>query len=76
MFVLCSYTFNKVEKSSELVWRMQRYYVVRQFHLKPMSPPPLILVEHIYRAIRGILRWRQMSKNHCEGDSGNFGLRE
>jgi len=71
MFVLCSYTFKKVEKSSELVWRMQRYYVIRQFHLKPILPPPLILVESIYHLIRGII-----SKNRCEGDSRNFGLRE
>ena len=75
MFVLCSYTFKRVEKSSELVWRMQRYYVVRQFHLKPILPPPLILVEHIFRLIRGILCRGQMSKNRCKGDR-NFGLRE
>jgi len=52
MFVLCSNTFGIVQENASLLWKMQRYHLVKEFQLKLVLAPPLILIAHIYLIVR------------------------
>ncbi|KAM8893537.1 transient receptor potential cation channel subfamily M member 1-like [Spinachia spinachia] len=41
-------TFFEVKSISNQVWKFQRYQLIMTFHDRPILPPPLIVVPHIY----------------------------
>ena len=45
-----------VNSISTQVWKFQRYSLVLEFESKPILPPPLILVCHLYLMIKYIIR--------------------
>ena len=49
-------TYIRISKSSDQVWKYHRYYIVLKYESKPMLPPPLILLSHIYLLIKLIIR--------------------
>ncbi|KAG0710418.1 Transient receptor potential cation channel trpm [Chionoecetes opilio] len=51
--------FQEVNAISHQVWMFQRFQVVMEFEGKPVFPPPLIILSHIYRVIKYFFRrWK------------------
>ncbi|CAF3698093.1 unnamed protein product [Adineta steineri] len=50
-------TYIRISKSSDQVWKYHRYYIVLKYESKPMLPPPLIFISHIYLLIKLFLRY-------------------
>lgn len=48
--------FNEVNAIAHQVWMFQRFTVVMEYEQKPVLPPPLIAVCHIYLLLRYFLR--------------------
>ncbi|CAN9506567.1 unnamed protein product [Ophioblennius macclurei] len=45
-------TFFEVKSISNQVWKFQRYQLIMTFHDRPILPPPLIVLPHIYIVLR------------------------
>uniref|UniRef100_A0A287DD81 Transient receptor potential cation channel subfamily M member 1 n=1 Tax=Ictidomys tridecemlineatus TaxID=43179 RepID=A0A287DD81_ICTTR len=58
-------TFFEVKSISNQVWKFQRYQLIMTFHDRPVLPPPMIILSHIYIIIMRL-------SGHCrkkrEGD--------
>lgn len=48
-------TFQKVQDNSEKVWRFHRFSLVYEYYERPALFPPLIILNHMYRAIRWLI---------------------
>ena len=48
--------FIEVNAIAHQVWMFQRFTVVMEYEQKPVLPPPLIVVSHLYLLVRIILR--------------------
>ena len=55
LFSFHSDTFQKVQDNSEKVWRFHRFSLVYEYYERPALFPPLILLNHIYRAVRWLV---------------------
>ncbi|XP_024940536.1 transient receptor potential cation channel trpm isoform X3 [Cephus cinctus] len=49
--------FNEVNAVAHQVWMFQRFTVVMEYEQKPVLPPPLIVICHIYLLVKYILRY-------------------
>lgn len=49
--------FNEVNAVAHQVWMFQRFTVVMEYEQKPVLPPPLIIVSHIYLLVKYIIRY-------------------
>ncbi|XP_068446752.1 transient receptor potential cation channel subfamily M member 1-like [Clinocottus analis] len=45
-------TFFEVKSISNQVWKFQRYQLIMTFHERPILPPPLILLPHVFLLLR------------------------
>uniref|UniRef100_A0A8C4HX35 Transient receptor potential cation channel subfamily M member 1 n=1 Tax=Dicentrarchus labrax TaxID=13489 RepID=A0A8C4HX35_DICLA len=45
-------TFFEVKSISNQVWKFQRYQLIMTFHDRPILPPPLIILPHIYIVLK------------------------
>ncbi|XP_042338013.1 transient receptor potential cation channel subfamily M member 1, partial [Plectropomus leopardus] len=45
-------TFFEVKSISNQVWKFQRYQLIMTFHDRPILPPPLIVLPHIYIVLK------------------------
>lgn len=50
--VFSSNTFSLVQERSDLVWKFQRYDLIREYLERPALAPPLILISHLYLLIK------------------------
>ena len=62
----CSNTFAKVEVIADVIWKTQRYHLVRDYASHPVLPPPLIVVEHAFLLIRAIIHKLQSQKKNAK----------
>ncbi|CAL4164580.1 unnamed protein product, partial [Meganyctiphanes norvegica] len=60
--------FNEVNSISHQVWMFQRFRVVMEFEEKPVFPAPLIIISHIYRAIKYF--YQRYKSKPCLYDQG------
>ncbi|XP_006903000.1 PREDICTED: transient receptor potential cation channel subfamily M member 1 [Elephantulus edwardii] len=58
-------TFFEVKSISNQVWKFQRYQLIMTFHDRPVLPPPMIILSHIYIII---MRLRGRCRKRREGD--------
>ncbi|XP_010636524.1 transient receptor potential cation channel subfamily M member 1 isoform X2 [Fukomys damarensis] len=58
-------TFFEVKSISNQVWKFQRYQLIMTFHDRPVLPPPMIILSHIYILI---MRLRSRFRTRREGD--------
>ncbi|XP_011855960.1 PREDICTED: transient receptor potential cation channel subfamily M member 1 isoform X1 [Mandrillus leucophaeus] len=58
-------TFFEVKSISNQVWKFQRYQLIMTFHDRPVLPPPMIILSHIYIII---MRLSGRCKKKREGD--------
>ncbi|XP_034385716.1 transient receptor potential cation channel subfamily M member 1-like [Cyclopterus lumpus] len=45
-------TFFEVKSISNQVWKFQRYQLIMNFHDRPILPPPLIVLPHVYIVLK------------------------
>lgn len=48
--------FNEVNSVSHQVWMFQRFTVVMEYEQKPVLPPPLIILSHVYLILKYLKR--------------------
>ncbi|CAH7333830.1 Trpm1 [Phodopus roborovskii] len=58
-------TFFEVKSISNQVWKFQRYQLIMTFHDRPVLPPPMIILSHIYIII---MRLSGRCRKKREGD--------
>ncbi|KAK2508711.1 hypothetical protein MC885_004981, partial [Smutsia gigantea] len=58
-------TFFEVKSISNQVWKFQRYQLIMTFHDRPVLPPPMIILSHIYIIV---MRLRGRCRKKREGD--------
>ncbi|KAM6202426.1 transient receptor potential cation channel subfamily M member 1 [Rhynchocyon petersi] len=58
-------TFFEVKSISNQVWKFQRYQLIMTFHDRPVLPPPMIILSHLYIII---MRLRGHCRKRREGD--------
>jgi len=51
-----SFTFEQVQTQTDLVWRYERYSIIRQYFDRPALFPPLIIITHFIELIKLIIR--------------------
>ena len=69
-FYLSSNTFSTVSEKTNLIWKTQRYELVREFDSRPLFPPPLVLISHVYHA------YLHFYRKIVVEDKTKFGFRE
>ncbi|XP_052279179.1 transient receptor potential cation channel subfamily M member 3-like isoform X3 [Dreissena polymorpha] len=60
--------FIRMNPHTMKVWKFQRYQLIVNHELRPILPPPLIVISHIYLALKFIKRRCQGKRDHF--DSG------
>nr|XP_035159512.1 transient receptor potential cation channel subfamily M member 1 isoform X6 [Callithrix jacchus] len=58
-------TFFEVKSISNQVWKFQRYQLIMTFHDRPVLPPPMIILSHIYIIV---MRLSARCRKKREGD--------
>ncbi|XP_076624685.1 transient receptor potential cation channel, subfamily M isoform X8 [Colletes latitarsis] len=66
--------FNEVNAVAHQVWMFQRFTVVMEYEQKPVLPPPLIVVCHIYLLVKYLLRYVTQGKASA-GETYDNGLK-
>ncbi|XP_070551186.1 transient receptor potential cation channel subfamily M member 5-like [Ptychodera flava] len=51
LIAMFSFTFQRVQDKSELIWRFYRFGLISEYHNRPTLVPPLIVINHVYRLI-------------------------
>lgn len=58
--------FNETNSISHQVWMFQRFTVVMEYQQKPVLPPPLIAICHLYSLLRYCIRKSKNLKEVCD----------
>ncbi|XP_015190777.1 PREDICTED: transient receptor potential cation channel trpm isoform X4 [Polistes dominula] len=66
--------FNEVNAVAHQVWMFQRFTVVMEYEQKPVLPPPLIAVCHVYLLVKYLLRHLTRGKRST-GETCDNGLK-
>ena len=73
-FFLYSYTFQQVQDNSEKVWRFYRYSLIYEFFDKPTFPPPLIVLNLLFRMMKYLRSYcgapRKLNHDFCKYIAG------
>uniref|UniRef100_A0A7N4NZU3 Transient receptor potential cation channel subfamily M member 1 n=2 Tax=Sarcophilus harrisii TaxID=9305 RepID=A0A7N4NZU3_SARHA len=67
-------TFFEVKSISNQVWKFQRYQLIMTFHDRPVLPPPMIILSHLYIIIMR-LSGRCRKKSKGDQDERDRGLK-
>ena len=51
MTCYCSNVYQKVEQQGKKMWSFYRYNLTIEYNEKPLLPPPLIIINILWRAI-------------------------
>ena len=62
---LFSATFIKNNAYSREIWMFQRYQLIIEHEMRPIFPPPVIIITHLYLALKYICR-------RCKGKRDYF----
>uniref|UniRef100_A0A8C7ZQY8 Transient receptor potential cation channel, subfamily M, member 1b n=1 Tax=Oryzias sinensis TaxID=183150 RepID=A0A8C7ZQY8_9TELE len=68
-------TFFEVKSISNQVWKFQRYQLIMTFHDRPILPPPLIILSHLYILFSRLFRRCVKKKQEGELDEKDRGLK-
>ncbi|XP_075431986.1 transient receptor potential cation channel subfamily M member 1 isoform X6 [Ascaphus truei] len=67
-------TFFEVKSISNQVWKFQRYQLIMTFHDRPVLPPPMIILSHLYIILKRIC-CRCKKKREGDQDERDRGLK-
>ena len=65
-----SFTFQSVQTQTDLVWRYERYSLIREYFDRPPLFPPLIFLTHLIEI--GKLFYRRLLKNRRKIQAKTF----
>uniref|UniRef100_A0A3B5MR31 Transient receptor potential cation channel, subfamily M, member 1b n=1 Tax=Xiphophorus couchianus TaxID=32473 RepID=A0A3B5MR31_9TELE len=68
-------TFFEVKSISNQVWKFQRYQLIMTFHDRPILPPPLIILSHLYILFNRLFRRCVRKNKEGELDEKDRGLK-
>ncbi|XP_029378315.1 transient receptor potential cation channel subfamily M member 1-like [Echeneis naucrates] len=68
-------TFFEVKSISNQVWKFQRYQLIMTFHDRPILPPPLIILSHLYILCSRVFRRCARKRQEGELDEKDRGLK-
>ncbi|CAG5957994.1 unnamed protein product [Menidia menidia] len=68
-------TFFEVKSISNQVWKFQRYQLIMTFHDRPILPPPLIILSHLYILFSRLFRRCARKRQEGELDEKDRGLK-
>ncbi|KAM9376063.1 transient receptor potential cation channel subfamily M member 1-like [Pholidichthys leucotaenia] len=68
-------TFFEVKSISNQVWKFQRYQLIMTFHDRPILPPPLIILSHLYILFSRMFRRCARKRQEGELDEKDRGLK-
>uniref|UniRef100_A0A8C6LYA1 Transient receptor potential cation channel, subfamily M, member 1b n=2 Tax=Nothobranchius furzeri TaxID=105023 RepID=A0A8C6LYA1_NOTFU len=68
-------TFFEVKSISNQVWKFQRYQLIMTFHDRPILPPPLIILSHLYILFNRLFRHCLKKRQEGELDEKDRGLK-
>ncbi|CAL9697510.1 unnamed protein product [Knipowitschia caucasica] len=68
-------TFFEVKSISNQVWKFQRYQLIMTFHDRPILPPPLIILSHLYILLSRLFKRCAKKKVDGELDEKDRGLK-
>ncbi|XP_063335702.1 transient receptor potential cation channel subfamily M member 1 isoform X2 [Pelmatolapia mariae] len=68
-------TFFEVKSISNQVWKFQRYQLIMTFHDRPILPPPLIILSHLYILFNRMFKRCARKKQEGELDEKDRGLK-
>ncbi|CAF1110172.1 unnamed protein product [Rotaria sordida] len=66
LIAMFSYTFESVQTHTDLVWRYERYLLIRTYFDQPPLFPPLTIITHIIEFIKLIYRYLLNHRNKTE----------
>ncbi|XP_076087671.1 transient receptor potential cation channel subfamily M member-like 2 [Mytilus galloprovincialis] len=67
LIAMFSNTFQKVQDNAVLIWKFHRYSLVHEYYERPFLAPPLIMMNHLYRA--GYFIYHKWCKKDCKLDT-------
>ncbi|CAF0766794.1 unnamed protein product [Rotaria sp. Silwood1] len=63
LIAMFSYTFQTVQDQTDLVWRYERYSLIREYFDRPPLFPPFIIITHLIELIKFLIRHCQNRNN-------------
>ncbi|XP_061579658.1 transient receptor potential cation channel subfamily M member 2 isoform X2 [Cololabis saira] len=66
LIAIFNFTFQEVQDNTDRIWKFQRYQLIKEYHSRPVFPPPLIIFSHLYLFIRRIVLRRPPIKHKEE----------
>ncbi|XP_027006707.2 transient receptor potential cation channel subfamily M member 2 [Tachysurus fulvidraco] len=63
LIAIFNYTFEEVQGNTDIIWKFQRYELIKEYHSRPALPPPFVILSHIYLFIRRVLLRRAPQKH-------------
>ncbi|UJR10750.1 hypothetical protein I4U23_014938 [Adineta vaga] len=57
LIAMFSFTFDSVQTQTDLVWRYERYSLIREYFDRPPLFPPLIIITHMIELVKLICRY-------------------
>ena len=74
LIAMFSFTFESVQTQTDLVWRYERYSLIREYFDRPPLFPPLIILTHLFELSKLIFRHlpKHMKKIHAKTFSKIF----
>ncbi|KAM6934197.1 transient receptor potential cation channel subfamily M member 2 [Xenentodon cancila] len=62
LIAIFNFTFQEVQENTDRIWKFQRYELIKEYHSRPVFPPPLIIFSHLHLFIRRIVLRRPSVK--------------
>ncbi|CAF1054407.1 unnamed protein product [Adineta steineri] len=56
LIAMFSFTFQSIQNQTDLVWRYERYSLIREYYDRPPLFPPLIIITHVIELVKYIAR--------------------
>lgn len=48
LIAIFNFTFQVVQDNTDIIWKFQRYELIKEYHSRPAAPPPFIILSHLY----------------------------
>ncbi|XP_068428649.1 transient receptor potential cation channel subfamily M member 2 isoform X2 [Clinocottus analis] len=58
LIAIFNFTFQTVQDNTDIIWKFQRYELIKEYHSRPAAPPPFIIFSHFYLFIRNMVLCR------------------
>ncbi|KAM3607705.1 uncharacterized protein V6R79_012295 [Siganus canaliculatus] len=55
LIAIFNFTFEQVQDNTDIIWKFQRYELIKEYHSRPAAPPPFTIFIHLYLFIRRIV---------------------